>query len=176
MLAHWISMIHVDVDKTNTETIPNLQLPTLVKRVRSFLGYVRLYRIFIMRLYRRFIMDLSNISKSLCNLLIKDVSFDFNDKCMKAFVTLKREVNIGFNDSCTRLDTTFSDYVWCKWLCNKSSFEANIILEIVCILLCKHGFEWFNWIMPQHIKRCLLFSLHMTSSTYIWLVLNPQST
>ncbi|XP_071695260.1 uncharacterized protein [Rutidosis leptorrhynchoides] len=37
----------------------------------------------------RFIKDFSAISKPLCNLLLKDAPFDFNDQCKEAFSTLK---------------------------------------------------------------------------------------
>ncbi|XP_031266005.1 uncharacterized protein LOC116124425, partial [Pistacia vera] len=43
----------------------------------------------VLGFYRCFIKDFSKISKPLCNLLNKDVAFDFNDDCMHAFLTLK---------------------------------------------------------------------------------------
>ena len=59
------------------ETIEKLPPPTSVKGVRSFLGHAGFYR--------RFIKDFSKISKPLSNLLEKDVSFIFDDSCLKAF-------------------------------------------------------------------------------------------
>jgi hypothetical protein len=41
-------------------------------------------------IYRRCIKDFSKITKPLTNLLQKDVPFDFNEKCLAAFRTLKR--------------------------------------------------------------------------------------
>jgi hypothetical protein len=49
--------------------------------LRSFLGHARFYR--------RFIEDFSKIAKPLTQLLQKDVVFDFDEKCLVAFRTLK---------------------------------------------------------------------------------------
>jgi hypothetical protein len=59
--------------------------PTSVKGVRSFLGHAEFYR--------RFIKGFSVITKPLCNLLLKDVPFDFNKDCSKAFQDLKTEID-----------------------------------------------------------------------------------
>jgi hypothetical protein len=55
--------------------------PTDVKSLRSFLGHVGFYR--------RFIKDFSKITKPLTRLLQKDVAFDFDEKCLATFQTLK---------------------------------------------------------------------------------------
>jgi hypothetical protein len=52
-----------------------------VKSLRSFLGHARFYR--------RFIKDFLKITKPLTHLLQKDVAFDFDEKCLVAFRTLK---------------------------------------------------------------------------------------
>jgi hypothetical protein len=49
--------------------------------LRSFLGHAGFYR--------RLIKDFSKITKPLTHLLQKDVAFDFNEKCLAAFQTLK---------------------------------------------------------------------------------------
>jgi hypothetical protein len=54
---------------------------TKLKSLRSFLGHARFYR--------RFIEDFSKIAKPLTQLLQKDVVFDFDEKCLVAFRTLK---------------------------------------------------------------------------------------
>ncbi|GJU13614.1 putative nucleotidyltransferase, ribonuclease H [Tanacetum coccineum] len=41
---------------------------------------------------RRFIKDFSAISKPLCNLLLKDARFDFNESCLKAIHMLKHKL------------------------------------------------------------------------------------
>jgi hypothetical protein len=52
-----------------------------VKSLRSFLGHAGFYRIFI--------KDFSKITKPLTQLLQKVVAFDFDEKCLAAFRTLK---------------------------------------------------------------------------------------
>ena len=58
--------------------------PTNVKGIRSFLGHAGFYR--------RFINDFSKISKPLCNLLNKDIEFNFDNDCLHAFNRLKKEL------------------------------------------------------------------------------------
>ncbi len=72
------------MDQAIIEIIEKLSLPTNVKGVRSFLGHSGFYR--------RFIKDFSKISKPLCNLLNKDVVFDFDKNCLNAFNRLKQEL------------------------------------------------------------------------------------
>jgi hypothetical protein len=81
VLGHVISERGIEVDKAKVETVE--QLPPLmdVKSLRSFQGHVRFYR--------RFIKDFSKITKPLMHLLQKDVAFDFDEKCLAAFRTLK---------------------------------------------------------------------------------------
>jgi hypothetical protein len=49
--------------------------------LRRFLGHAGFYR--------RFIKDFSKTTKPLTQLLQKDVAFDFDEKCLAAFRTLK---------------------------------------------------------------------------------------
>ncbi|KAI3461839.1 hypothetical protein Pfo_018502 [Paulownia fortunei] len=81
VLGYKISTNGIEVDRAKIETIEKLPLPTLVKGVRSFLGHAGFYR--------RFIKDFSKITKPLCNLLMKEVSFNFDDECLDAFQQLK---------------------------------------------------------------------------------------
>jgi hypothetical protein len=69
------------VDKAKVETVEQLPPPTDVKSLMSFLGHAGFYR--------RFIKDFLKITKALTHLLQKDVAFDFDDKCLAAFRTLK---------------------------------------------------------------------------------------
>jgi hypothetical protein len=71
----------IEVDKAKVETIEQLPPPTDVKSLRSFLGHAEFYR--------RFIKDFSKITKPLTHLFQKDVAFDFYEKCLAAFQTLK---------------------------------------------------------------------------------------
>jgi hypothetical protein len=82
VLGHVISSKGIEVDKAKVDLISNLSPPRTVKEIWSFLGHARFYR--------RFIKDFSKIARPLCNLLAKDVPFDFNDKCQTAFEILKK--------------------------------------------------------------------------------------
>jgi hypothetical protein len=81
VLRHVISERGIEVDKAKVETVEKLPPPTNVKSLRSFLGHARFYR--------RFIKDFSKITKPLTQLLQKDVTFDFDEKCLAVFWTLK---------------------------------------------------------------------------------------
>jgi hypothetical protein len=81
VLGHVISERGIEVDKAKVETVEQLPPPTDVKSLRSFLGHAGFYR--------RFIKDFSKITKPLTHLLQKDVAFDFDEKCLAAFWTLK---------------------------------------------------------------------------------------
>jgi hypothetical protein len=81
VLGHVISERGIEVDKAKVETVEQLPPSTDVKSLRSFLGHAGFYR--------RFIKDFSKITKPLTHLLQKDVAFDFDEKCLAAFRTLK---------------------------------------------------------------------------------------
>jgi hypothetical protein len=81
VLGHVISERGIEVDKAKVETVEQLPPQTDVKSLRSFLGHAGFYR--------RFIKDFSKITKPLTHLLQKDVVFDFDEKCLAAFRTLK---------------------------------------------------------------------------------------
>jgi hypothetical protein len=82
VLGHVISERGIEVDKAKAEAVEKLPPLTDIKSLRSFLGHARFYR--------RFIKNFSKITKLLSNLLQKDVPFNFNEKCLAAFRTLKR--------------------------------------------------------------------------------------
>ncbi|CAN6704199.1 unnamed protein product [Malus baccata var. baccata] len=81
VLGHIISENDIEVDKSKIDLVRHLPSPTSVREVHSFLGHAGFYR--------RFIKDFSKISTPLCRLLQKDVTFDFNEECEKAFKHLK---------------------------------------------------------------------------------------
>jgi hypothetical protein len=81
VLGHVISERGIEVDNAKVETVEQLPPPTDVKSLRSFLGHA----IF----YRRFIKDFSKITKPLTQLLQKNVAFDFDEKCLVTFRTMK---------------------------------------------------------------------------------------
>ncbi|KAJ9536179.1 hypothetical protein OSB04_un000639 [Centaurea solstitialis] len=84
VLGHKISKDGLEVDKAKIDTISKLPPPTNIKGVRSFLGHAGFYR--------RFIQDFSKISRPLTKLLKKDAPFIFDEKCISAFETLKRDL------------------------------------------------------------------------------------
>nr|CAN67133.1 hypothetical protein VITISV_005590 [Vitis vinifera] len=77
VLGHIISKNGIEVDKAKVELIVKLPPPTNVKGIRQFLGHVGFYR--------RFIKDFSKISKPLCELLVKDAKFVWDEKCAEEF-------------------------------------------------------------------------------------------
>jgi hypothetical protein len=81
MLEHVISERGIEVDKGKVDTVEQLPPPTEVKSLRSFLGHAGFHI--------RFIKDFSKITKTLTQLLQKDVALDFDEKCLAAFHTLK---------------------------------------------------------------------------------------
>ena len=75
ILGHEISRSRIEVDKAKVEVIVKLPETKCIKNIRSFLGYVRFYK--------RFIKEFSKIVRPLTNLLVKDVPFYFDDRCLK---------------------------------------------------------------------------------------------
>ncbi|RVW72205.1 Transposon Ty3-I Gag-Pol polyprotein [Vitis vinifera] len=82
VLRHIISKNGIEVDKAKVELIVKLPPPTNVKGIRQFLGHAGFYR--------RFIKDFSKISKPLCELLVKDAKFVWDEKCQRSFEELKQ--------------------------------------------------------------------------------------
>ncbi|GKV33273.1 hypothetical protein SLEP1_g41801 [Rubroshorea leprosula] len=80
VLGHIVSERGIEVDRAKMELISKLPTPKTVKDVRSFLGHAGFYR--------RFIKNFSAIAQPLCNLLAKDVEFNWTPKCEEAFRTL----------------------------------------------------------------------------------------
>ncbi|KAD7478568.1 hypothetical protein E3N88_01704 [Mikania micrantha] len=84
VLGHVISSRGIEVDHAKVQVISTLPPPTNVKGIRSFLGHAGFYR--------RFIKNSSVITKPLCNLLLKDVPFVFDNDCVTAFNALKEKL------------------------------------------------------------------------------------
>ena len=72
----------IEVDRAKIEVIKQLPPPVNIRGIQSFLGHAGFYR--------RFIKKISHIARPLTNLLAKDVSFEFNDACLKSFNILKK--------------------------------------------------------------------------------------
>ena len=84
VLGHRVSGRGTEVDRAKIEIIEKPPPPTSVKGVRIFLGHACFYR--------QFIQDFSKVSKSMSNLLMQGVSFEFNEPCMNAFELLKKKL------------------------------------------------------------------------------------
>jgi len=84
VLGNKISAKGIEVDQAKIEVIEKLPPPVNVKGVRSFLGHAGFYR--------RFIKDFSKISKPLCNLLVKENDFNFDDEWLNAFYLIKTKL------------------------------------------------------------------------------------
>ena len=84
ILGHIIFKRGIEVDRAKVELISKLLPPTSVKQIRSFLGHVGFYR--------HFIKDFSKTSRPLCNMLAKDVPFNFDEECLKTYEFLKEAV------------------------------------------------------------------------------------
>ena len=74
---------HISMDPIKLAGIQEWPIPTMVKQVRSFLGFGNFYR--------RLISQYSDIAKPLTNLTKKDKKFEWNDECQKAFDNLKKQ-------------------------------------------------------------------------------------
>uniref|UniRef100_A0A2N9JAZ1 Reverse transcriptase domain-containing protein n=1 Tax=Fagus sylvatica TaxID=28930 RepID=A0A2N9JAZ1_FAGSY len=80
VLGHVVSSKGIEVDKAKVDLILNLPTPKTVRDIRSFLGHAGFYR--------RFIKDFSSISRPLCNLLLKESTFEWTKSCEVAFKKL----------------------------------------------------------------------------------------
>ena len=81
VLGHVISNKGIEVDKAKVELISKLPPSTNVKAIRKFLSHVGLYK--------RFIKDFSKITKPLCELLVKDTKFFWDERRQKSLKELK---------------------------------------------------------------------------------------
>ncbi|XP_075087636.1 uncharacterized protein LOC142169643 [Nicotiana tabacum] len=96
ILGHRILKNGIEVYKVKVEVVSKLPPPISVKGVRSFLGHAGFYR--------RFIEDFSKIATPLCRLFEKDVTFKFDEACLKAFEELKKNlvaIPINFAPNCS---------------------------------------------------------------------------
>jgi hypothetical protein len=86
VLGHKISQKGIEVGQAKVEVIKNLPSPTNAKGIRSFLGHVGFYR--------RFIKYFSKSANLLSNLLNKDVDFNFDSECLKAYELIKKSLRL----------------------------------------------------------------------------------
>ena len=83
-LGHTISSEGIAVDPSKVQEVMDWKPPTSVHQIRSFLG--------LAGYYRRFIPDFSRIAKPMTELLKKGAKFVWDDKCDKAFHTLRAQL------------------------------------------------------------------------------------
>ena len=76
-LGHMVSASGVFVDPEKVEAIMNWERPKSVFEIRSLLGLVGYYK--------RFIEDFSRLVAPMTRLTQKEVKFEWNDSCEKAF-------------------------------------------------------------------------------------------
>jgi len=81
-LGHIITGKGVKPDPKTTECVAKFPIPKNHKDVKSCFG--------LAGYYRRFIKNFSQLTKPLANLLKKDIEFEGNDLCQKAFVEVKQ--------------------------------------------------------------------------------------
>jgi len=83
-LGHTISSEGISVDPRKVQEVMDWKPPTSVHQIRSFLGLAGYYRCFI--------PDFSRIAKPITELQKKGVKFVWDEKCEKAFHTLRQHL------------------------------------------------------------------------------------
>jgi hypothetical protein len=86
-LGHTISSNGIAVNPSKVQEVMDWKPPTSVHQIRSFLG--------LAGYYRRFIPDFSRIAKPMTELLKKGVKFNWDEKCDKAFHSLREHLTIA---------------------------------------------------------------------------------
>ena len=74
----------VSVNPEKVEAVMSWERPKSVFEIRSFLGLVGYYR--------RFIEDFSRLAAPMTRLTRKEIKFEWNDLCERAFQELKRRL------------------------------------------------------------------------------------
>ena len=83
-MGHVVSASSVSVDSEKVKVVMSWERSKSVFEIRSFLGLVGYYR--------RFIEDFSQLTAPMIRLTRKEVKFEWNDRCEKAFQELKRRL------------------------------------------------------------------------------------
>ena len=114
MLGQKISGNSIEVDRAKVEVIAKLPPRTSVILVKGFLEHAEFYR--------QFIKDFSKIAKPLSNPLVKDALFNFTDKCVRAFNTLKEKLISAPIMAASEWDLPF------ELMCNASNSTVGAVL------------------------------------------------
>ena len=77
----------VSVDPEKVEAVMSWERPKSVFKIRSFLG--------LAGYYKRFIEDFSRLATPMTRLTQKEVKFEWNDLCEKAFQEMKRKLTLA---------------------------------------------------------------------------------
>ena len=83
-LGHIVSVLGVSVDPEKVEAVMSWERPKSVFKIRSFLG--------LARYYWRFVEDFSQLAAPMTRLTQKEVKYEWNDLCERAFQELKRRL------------------------------------------------------------------------------------
>ena len=83
-LGHVVSTSGIFVDLEKVEAVMSWERQKLVFEIRTFLGLIGYYR--------RFIKDFSRLFAPMMRLTRKEVKFEWNDFCERAFQELKRRL------------------------------------------------------------------------------------
>ena len=83
-LGHVVSASGVSMDPKKVEAVMIWERPKSVFEIRSFLG--------LAGYYKRFIEDFSRLEAPVTRLARKEVKFEWNELCQKAFQTLRRRL------------------------------------------------------------------------------------
>ncbi|RDX99224.1 Retrovirus-related Pol polyprotein, partial [Mucuna pruriens] len=114
VLGYLVSNRGIEVDKSKIDIITSLPNPTSVWEVRSFLGHAGFYR--------RFIENFSKLALPLSTLLQKDVDFNFDQPCIKAFQELKDKLTSSPIFQAPNWDLPF------KLVCDASNLALGAVL------------------------------------------------
>ena len=83
-LGHIVSASGVSVDPEKVEAIMSWERPKSIFEIHSFLG--------LAGYYRRFTKDFSRLAAPMTRLTWKEVKFEWNDLCERAFQQLKKRL------------------------------------------------------------------------------------
>ena len=86
-LGHVVSALGMSVDPEKVKVVMSWERPNSIFEIRSFLG--------LAGDYRRFIEDFSRLATPMTRLTLKEVKFEWNDLCEKAFQELKRRLTLA---------------------------------------------------------------------------------
>ncbi|GJT12359.1 reverse transcriptase domain-containing protein [Tanacetum coccineum] len=114
VLGHKVSSAGLEVDKAKIDVISKLPPIQISKELEAFLDMP----IF----YQRLIKDLSKIARPLTKLLEKDILFEFDDECQKAFEILKEKL------TCAPVIVSPNWNLPFELMCDTSDFAVGAVL------------------------------------------------